>query len=83
MSAYLAILGARFRMLLQYRAAALAGLVRVLVEFSDGRGSWGVVGVHRNIVAASWEALTSGVVIGLLRHREAAGQKGDPALAAV
>ncbi len=47
-----------------------AARVRVLVEFSDGHGSWGVVGVHRNVVAASWEALTDGTVIGLLRHRE-------------
>ncbi len=59
-----------------------AARVRVLVEFSDGRGAWGVVGVHRNIVAASWEALTSGTVIGLLRHREANGQAaGMPAVA--
>jgi 2-isopropylmalate synthase len=47
-----------------------AARVRVLVEFSNGSESWGVVGVHRNVVAASWEALISGVVIGLLRHRE-------------
>jgi 2-isopropylmalate synthase len=50
-----------------------AARVRVLVEFSDGREVWGVVGVHRNIVAASWEALTAGVVIGLLRHRNGSG----------
>jgi hypothetical protein len=37
-----------------------------------------VVGVHRNIVAASWEALTSGVVIGLLRsHGDAPGPAGS------
>ena len=45
-------------------------VVIILVEFSDGPESWGVVGVHRNVVSASWEALTAGVVIGLLRHRE-------------
>jgi len=50
-----------------------AARVRVLVEFSDGHGSWGVVGVHRNIVAASWEALTDGVTIGLLRKHENGG----------
>jgi 2-isopropylmalate synthase len=47
--------------------------VRVLIECSNGRESWGTVGVHRNIVSASWEALESGVVLGLLRSREAAG----------
>jgi len=47
-----------------------AARVRVLVEFSNGPETWGVVGVHRNVVSASWEALTAGVVIGLLRHRE-------------
>ena len=55
-----------------------AARVRVLVEFSDGDETWGVVGVHRNIVAASWEALTSGVVIGLLRsHGDAPGPAGS------
>jgi 2-isopropylmalate synthase len=48
--------------------------VRVLIECSNGRESWGTVGVHRNIVSASWEALESGVVLGLLRSREAGPQ---------
>jgi len=47
-----------------------AARVRVLVEFSNGPETWGVVGVHRNVVVASWEALTSGVLIGLLRYQE-------------
>ncbi len=48
--------------------------VRVLIECSNGRETWGTVGVHRNIVSASWEALESGVVLGLLRSREAGPQ---------
>jgi 2-isopropylmalate synthase len=56
-----------------------AARVRVLVEFADAHHSWGVVGVHRNVVAASWQALTEGVVIGLLRHQERVGAPDLPA----
>ncbi len=41
--------------------------VRVLLETSDHDGSWGTIGVHENIIEASWEALVDGVVVGLLR----------------
>ncbi len=43
--------------------------VRVLIETSDSNGSWGTIGVHENVIDASWEALTEGVVVGLLRIR--------------
>ncbi len=45
--------------------------VRVLVEHSDGADTWGSVGVHENIIDASWLALVDGLVVGLLRM-------GDP-----
>jgi 2-isopropylmalate synthase len=32
-------------------------VTRVLLDTSDGRGSWGSIGVNENIIAASWEAL--------------------------
>ena len=41
--------------------------VRVLIETSDGKTSWGTVGVHPNIIEASWEALSDGLTLGLLR----------------
>ena len=41
--------------------------VRVLLETSDGDGSWGTIGVHENVIEASWEALAEGIVVGLLR----------------
>ncbi|MCE2526414.1 MAG: citramalate synthase [Actinomycetia bacterium] len=41
--------------------------VRVLIETSDGTTSWGTVGVHPNIIEASWEALSEGLTVGLLR----------------
>ncbi len=42
--------------------------VRVLIETSDHESSWGTIGVHENVIEASWEALTDGMVVGLLRH---------------
>ena len=44
-------------------------VTRVLVETSDGETSWETVGVHPNIIEASWEALVDAVTYGLLRHR--------------
>ena len=41
--------------------------VRVLVENSDGDEVWGSVGVHENIIDASWKAVVDGLVVGLLR----------------
>ncbi|CAN5846051.1 citramalate synthase [soil metagenome] len=41
--------------------------VRVLLETSDHTDTWGTIGVHHNIIDASWEALSDGIVIGLLR----------------
>jgi 2-isopropylmalate synthase len=43
-------------------------VTRVLVETSDGETSWETVGVHPNIIEASWEALIDAVTFGLLRH---------------
>jgi 2-isopropylmalate synthase len=43
-------------------------VTRVLVETSDGETSWETVGVHPNIIEASWEALIDAVTYGLLRH---------------
>jgi 2-isopropylmalate synthase len=45
--------------------------VRVLVSMSDGEDAWGTIGVHPNIIDASWKALVEGIVLGLLRHTEA------------
>ena len=47
-------------------------VTRVLIETSDGQTSWETVGVHANIIEASWEALVDAVTFGLLRHRPAA-----------
>ena len=42
--------------------------VRVLIETSDHESAWGTIGVHENVIEASWQALSEGIVVGLLRH---------------
>jgi len=34
-----------------------AAVTRVLIDSSDGADTWGSIGVHENVIAASWEAL--------------------------
>lgn len=59
--------------LVDYRVRVLdssdgtSATVRVLIETTDGMTSWGTVGVHPNIIEASWEALSDGLTVGLLR----------------
>jgi 2-isopropylmalate synthase len=47
-------------------------VTRVLVESTDGEREWTTVGVHGNIVEASWLALCDALVYRALRVREAA-----------
>jgi 2-isopropylmalate synthase len=47
--------------------AATSAVTRVMVTSADAAGEWTTVGVSDDIVTASWEALTDGVVFGLLR----------------
>ncbi len=49
--------------------AGTGARTRVLIGTSDGRTSWSTVGVHENVIAASWRALEDAVKYGLLRHR--------------
>ena len=44
-----------------------AAYVRVLIETTDGEKTWGTVGVHENIIEASWEALNDSVQYGLTK----------------
>jgi 2-isopropylmalate synthase len=43
---------------------------RVLIGTTDGHGTWSTVGVHENVIAASWRALEDAVTYGLLRREE-------------
>ena len=46
-------------------------VTRVLVETSDGRHEWTTVGVHANVIEASWLALSDAVRYGLLTSNAA------------
>ncbi len=45
-------------------------VVRVLIDSSDGDGTWTTIGVNENIIEASWQALVDSIVFGLLRADE-------------
>jgi 2-isopropylmalate synthase len=47
--------------------AATSAVTRVMLTSADADGEWTTVGVSDDIVTASWEALTDGVVFGLMR----------------
>jgi 2-isopropylmalate synthase len=59
--------------LVDYKVRILDGgsgtgaVTRVLVGTSDGHSEWSTVGVHENVIAASWRALEDAVTFGLLR----------------
>lgn len=48
-----------------------AAKVRVLIESQDNTDSWTTVGVHENIIEASWEALTDSIEYKLLKDQRA------------
>ncbi len=41
--------------------AATAASVRVVIESKDDHDSWGTVGVHENVIEASWQALVDSI----------------------
>jgi 2-isopropylmalate synthase len=49
--------------------AGAAATVRVLIESQDNSDSWTTVGVHENIIEASWEALTDSIEYKLLKDQ--------------
>ena len=46
-----------------------AAVTRVLLDASDGRDTWGSIGVSENIIEASWEALVDSLEAGMLPAR--------------
>jgi len=48
---------------------ATAATVRVLIETMDQEASWSTVGVHENIIEASWQALTDGITYALYKNK--------------
>jgi 2-isopropylmalate synthase len=59
--------------LIDYKVRILEGVkgtgavTRVLIETSDGNNQWDTVGVHENVIAASWNAISDAVTYGLLK----------------
>jgi 2-isopropylmalate synthase len=51
-------------------------VTRVLLDSSDGRESWGSVGVSDNVVEASWQALIDSINYGLLHAGERVVMEG-------
>jgi 2-isopropylmalate synthase len=45
---------------------------RVLIDATDGRDVWGSIGVHENIIAASWQALVDSLAYAEQPSRQAA-----------
>ncbi len=60
--------------LVDYKVRIVSGehgtdaVTRVLVETSDGVHEWDTVGVHENVIQASWQALEEAYTTGLLRQ---------------
>jgi 2-isopropylmalate synthase len=55
-------------------------VTRVLLDSSDGHGSWGSIGVSENIIEASWEALVDSLEYAFQPHARRAGS--EPATSA-
>jgi 2-isopropylmalate synthase len=63
------------------QAAGTSAKTRVLITSSDGKETWGTVGVDHNIIEASWEALVDSVEykLGLDERRARAAPAHAPA----
>lgn len=54
---------------------ATAAKTRVVIESSDGKDTWGTVGVSENIIEASWEALVDSVEYKLFKDERGGKRK--------
>jgi 2-isopropylmalate synthase len=52
-------------------------VTRVLIEASDGRDTWGTIGVSENIIEASWEALVDSLEYSMQPSRAPARQRPE------
>jgi 2-isopropylmalate synthase len=50
---------------------ATGAVTRVLIDSTNGDRAWSTIGVSENIIEASWEALVSSIVFGLLHTTDA------------
>jgi len=59
-----------YRVRILDEAKGTGAVTRVLLDSSDGHDSWGSVGVHENVVEASWQALVDSIVYGLMHEHQ-------------
>jgi 2-isopropylmalate synthase len=57
---------------------ATGATTRVLLDATDGRDTWGAIGVHENVIEASWDALVDSLEAGMIPRR-AGGRAGSTA----
>jgi 2-isopropylmalate synthase len=50
---------------------ATGATTRVLLDATDGSETWGSIGVHENVIEASWDALVDSLEAGMVRTRTA------------
>ena len=62
-----------FKVRILDEAKGTGAVTRVLLDASDGDEVWGSIGVHENVIAASWQALEEAYTTGLLREASGAG----------
>jgi 2-isopropylmalate synthase len=48
---------------------ATGATTRVLLDATDGSDTWGSIGVHENVIEASWDALVDSLEAGMVRTR--------------
>ncbi len=56
---------------------ATGAVTRVLLDASDGHDTWGAIGVHENVIEASWDALVDSLEAGTLARRGPVSQLGQ------
>ncbi len=54
---------------------ATGATTRVLLDATDGAETWGAIGVHENVIEASWDALVDSIEAGMVRSRAARAQR--------
>jgi 2-isopropylmalate synthase len=48
---------------------ATGATTRVLLDATDGHDTWGAIGVHENVIEASWDALVDSLEAGMIPRR--------------
>ncbi|MGH9304842.1 MAG: citramalate synthase, partial [Acidimicrobiales bacterium] len=69
-----------YRVRVLHPERATGAVTRVLLDTTDGDGTWSTIGVSENIIEASWQALVDSVVFGLVRKVMTSGEPAGAAL---